>query len=148
MQRRQFLKTSCLGAACCLAGGSALLNACGTAAFYADHQLLDKRLAVDKSAFQYATKKGELRARNFVLVKPAAMPFPISVYRTAEAYTACLLRCTHQACEVEVQGNRYACPCHGSEFDVHGTVLNGPAELPLQTFKIEEDEQRIYILLA
>ncbi|MBK8966203.1 MAG: Rieske (2Fe-2S) protein [Saprospiraceae bacterium] len=148
MQRRQFLKTTCFGAACCFAGGSLLLNACGTAVYYAEHQVAGKRLVLKKSAFRYTTKKGELRERNFVLVRPAGLGFPISVFRGPSGYSACLLRCTHQACEVEVQGSRYACPCHGSEFDVQGAVLQGPAEQALLTYKIEEDAQHIYILLA
>jgi cytochrome b6-f complex iron-sulfur subunit len=148
MKRRQFIKTSCLGVVGCIGGGSLLLSACGTAAYYAKFQLAEKRLSVAKTEFQYTTKKGDLRERNFVLLKPPGVAFPISLYRSPEGYTACLMRCTHQACEVEVQGSRYACPCHGSEFDVQGTVLNGPADQPLQTFKIEEDAQYVYILLA
>lgn len=136
-----------MGAACCVAGGSALLQGCGTAVYYAEYQLTGKRLAVEKSAFQYTTKKGELHERMFVLVKPTGAAFPISLYRTPEGYTACLMRCSHQACEVEVQGSRYACPCHGSEFDIYGTALNGPADQPLQTFKLEENETQIFILL-
>lgn len=125
-----------------------LLQACGTAAYYAKFTLAEKRIAVLKSEFQYSTKKGELRERSTVLVKPDGAPFPIALHHQPEGYTACLMRCTHQACEVEIQGERYACPCHGSEFDVQGQVLKGPAEKSLQTFKTEEDEQHVFILLA
>ncbi len=125
-----------------------LLNACSTAVHYAKFSLLEKRIAVDKNEFQFSTKKGELRERAVVLVKANALPFPIALRRNPDGYTACLLRCTHQACEVEVQGDHYACPCHGSEFDVQGRVLQGPADAPLQTFKTEENEQHVFILLA
>lgn len=145
MQRRQFLKTSCL-IGC--TSGSILLSACSSANYYAKYLLAEKRVRIARSEFSFVTKKGEARERDFVLVKPDNFPFPIALYRTAGGYSACLMRCTHQSCEVEVQGSRYACPCHGSEFDVQGKVLQGPAEQPLQSFKTEEDEQYIYILLG
>lgn len=36
--------------------------------------------------------------------------------------------CTHQGCLVNsVQGGRIQCPCHGSQFNLDGTVARGPA---------------------
>ncbi|MBL7776004.1 MAG: Rieske (2Fe-2S) protein [Saprospiraceae bacterium] len=143
MQRRTFIKTTGM---CCL--GGLLVQACGTAAYYAQFSRLEKRLAVPKSEFRFLNKKGETVERSYVLLKPDGAAFPIALFRQPDGYTACLLRCTHQGCEVEVQGDRYACPCHGSEFSTKGAVLTGPAEQPLQTFQIEEDDARIYILLV
>jgi nitrite reductase/ring-hydroxylating ferredoxin subunit len=40
--------------------------------------------------------------------------------------------CTHQGCTVaEVAGGTINCPCHGSKFNLDGSVANGPAASPL-----------------
>jgi len=43
------------------------------------------------------------------------------------------LRCTHLGCLLRFNGaeRSWDCPCHGSRFDVDGTVLEGPAVRPL-----------------
>lgn len=146
MDRRDFIVTGCqAGLGLCL---TALLGeSCGSAAYFAQATVDGQKLAVRKSEFQYL-KKDETRERNYVMVKTTGAEFPICLYKKGAVYTACLLKCTHQGCEVEVQGSRYVCPCHGSEFDPNGTVLGGPADRPLKTFKTTEDENHIYIWLA
>ena len=44
------------------------------------------------------------------------------------------LRCTHLGCLVRFNSaeRSWDCPCHGSRFDVDGTVLEGPATRPLE----------------
>jgi Rieske Fe-S protein len=40
--------------------------------------------------------------------------------------------CTHAGCHVaDVTGGKIVCPCHGSEFNLDGTVARGPATKPL-----------------
>jgi glycine/D-amino acid oxidase-like deaminating enzyme/nitrite reductase/ring-hydroxylating ferredoxin subunit len=57
------------------------------------------------------------------------------VYRDdAGALHAVSLRCTHMGCLVRFNAAEHSwdCPCHGSRFDVDGSVLEGPAVKPLE----------------
>jgi Rieske Fe-S protein len=46
--------------------------------------------------------------------------------------------CTHQGCTVgEVSGGTINCPCHGSKFNLDGSVANGPATSPLPKMEIK-----------
>ena len=46
------------------------------------------------------------------------------------------LACTHAGCTVKYETAlaEFHCPCHGSVFAGNGTVLNGPANKPLNKF--------------
>jgi cytochrome b6-f complex iron-sulfur subunit len=86
--------------------------------------------------------------RQFVALKIEKVSFPIVLYRMSDdAYSALYLKCTHQGCEVRPNDQLLACPCHGSEFDRQGKVLEGPAEKPLKKFPVETDAENIYITL-
>jgi len=55
--------------------------------------------------------------------------------------------CTHLGCGyrwVEAQ-QRFACPCHGSFFDINGTVLAGPAPRPLDTLMTRVENNRLLV---
>ena len=45
--------------------------------------------------------------------------------------------CTHMGCLVGWNGSEHSwdCPCHGSRFEIDGTVIGGPAESPLEKIK-------------
>lgn len=45
--------------------------------------------------------------------------------------------CTHMGCVIEpysIVSNTSVCPCHGSEFDIHGQVVHGPAVTGLNNY--------------
>ena len=146
MERRKFIKTCCYSAIGIPLGG-ALLQSCG-AIYYANSTHEADKLVVARSEF-LKVKKNKQTSRNFVLLKTANLGFPICLHKTNEnSYTASLLKCTHNGCELNVGGGIYSCPCHGSEFSVAGKVLEGPADRDLQTFKTETDNENIYIYLS
>jgi Rieske Fe-S protein len=57
----------------------------------------------------------------------------------ANSFTALDPVCTHKGCELIKRKNFLECPCHGSEFDLAGKVLKGPAEIPLGGYRTEFD---------
>jgi cytochrome b6-f complex iron-sulfur subunit len=56
----------------------------------------------------------------------------------SDTYAALEKRCTHDGCTVvyELSTNTFPCPCHGSVFSATGTVLQGPAVLPLKVYPV------------
>lgn len=54
------------------------------------------------------------------------------VRRSATAYRALSMQCTHMGCPINTPVNGImTCPCHGSQFDLAGAVRHGPAQFPL-----------------
>jgi Rieske Fe-S protein len=62
----------------------------------------------------------------------------IAVTRTGtDTVVAVSRRCTHQGCTIALPatpGATLNCPCHGSRFTINGTVVQGPAQNPLQSY--------------
>lgn len=59
------------------------------------------------------------------------------VRRTETDYIALSMLCTHQACSVDRRvstGGPINCGCHGSQFNLDGTVKKGPAPQPLKSY--------------
>ncbi|MFL6674639.1 MAG: FAD-dependent oxidoreductase [Massilia sp.] len=64
----------------------------------------------------------------------------LAVYRAESGELHVLsAACTHLDCVVHWNGaeRSWDCPCHGSRFDVHGTVLHGPAARALEQVELE-----------
>jgi len=55
--------------------------------------------------------------------------------------------CTHLGCTVgwNQEQKRFVCPCHGSQYDGQGRVVNGPAKrpLPLVTVVVKQNQIRL-----
>ncbi|GAB4572253.1 MAG: Rieske (2Fe-2S) protein [Anaerolineae bacterium] len=68
-----------------------------------------------------------VNAGRFYLVRLADGGF-IALYR----------RCTHLGCAVpwDQEQGRFVCPCHASEFETDGEVVNPPAPRPLDRFAV------------
>ncbi len=69
----------------------------------------------------------------------------LAVYRNANGQLGALSpTCTHLGCLVHwnTTEKSWDCPCHGSRFDPHGRVLNGPAVTALQARVIPQTGER------
>jgi Rieske Fe-S protein len=69
----------------------------------------------------------------------------VLVYRSGTDSAVCFsATCTHEGCQVQPDGERLACPCHGSMFDAKtGKVLAGPAPRPLPKIAVQVDNGAI-----
>ncbi|MEQ9438436.1 MAG: Rieske 2Fe-2S domain-containing protein [Cyclobacteriaceae bacterium] len=144
MNRKLFLKV--VGGSCLTFTGASMLAGCSTA-HSVSATVQDDKLIVSKNEF-IEIKKDEERIRDVVLVRTPSLAFPIAVYGAAQqAYRALWMKCTHKGCELNARPDYLACPCHGSEFDAQGQVINGPAESNLKTLAITTDHENIYIYL-
>jgi Rieske Fe-S protein len=87
-----------------------------------------RRVTADtRASLKAGTVKDYRKAGGFYLVADGA-----GIY----ALTAI---CTHNGCKVVAEaGQGFGCPCHDSEYDLQGNVLQGPAKLPLKHFEVTE----------
>lgn len=58
--------------------------------------------------------------------------------------------CTHRGCDVRwsKEAGHIVCPCHGSEYDLHGGNLVGPATQPLRQYTVKDQGSALLILLG
>lgn len=145
MDRKEFIKTC--GLACL--GGTAfgmLVESCASVNHYAQATVTDKLITVKKTEFTKMVK-GKPVEIYYVIVKTEKLPFPVYLRKGDGTYTALLMKCTHQGCELQAHGSYLVCPCHGSEFSDHGEVQNPPADQNLLSYKTSSDNENIYIHL-
>ncbi|MFH1420031.1 MAG: Rieske 2Fe-2S domain-containing protein [Planctomycetota bacterium] len=55
-------------------------------------------------------------------------------------------KCTHAGCNVEFQGERIFCHCHGGTYDLNGKNIAGPPPRPLTELTVVEDEGQLFVL--
>ena len=58
--------------------------------------------------------------------------------------------CTHLGCIVEFkpEDRIFKCNCHGSQFDLSGKNIAGPAPSPLKPFRVELKDDNIFVSQA
>jgi cytochrome b6-f complex iron-sulfur subunit len=59
--------------------------------------------------------------------------------------------CTHLGCRIKkAEEGKFICPCHGSEFNIKGEAIKGPASKPLKllSYKFTSDKKQIKIINA
>jgi Rieske Fe-S protein len=70
----------------------------------------------------------------------------LAVLKMEGEISAVSLTCTHLGCTVSLSDGNFACPCHGSVFDINGDVLKGPAVKSLKkyAFNIENNDLVVF----
>jgi len=72
------------------------------------------------------------------------------IQHSPTSYTAFDMHCTHLSCPYAWTGGPsasavFACPCHGSIFAKDGSVLNGPAFIPLHKRAVRVQGADIFV---
>ena len=142
MDRRKFIRTSCVSCLSATLFSSAVLTAC-TPTQYISGTLEKDGLIIEKEQFKLGNQGSY---SSFVIVRNENLLFPICVYRFSdEDYSAIWLKCAHMGAEVNVVGDMLQCPAHGSEYTNRGVVTNGPATSNLRTFPVVVRGNELFI---
>lgn len=76
----------------------------------------------------------------------------ILVHTSTGQYRAFNARCTHLGCVVQYSTADgppgFTCNCHGSEFDITGKNIDGPAPRPLVPYRVIVRESSIFVTKA
>lgn len=104
--------------------------------------------------YKYLTPK--VKKDNYISVPLSSLPYK-GAYLIKDKHTGIIkddngikvfsISCTHLGCVLNVESDKFICPCHGSIFDLSGNVLKGPALKPLKQleYKIEKENIIVYI---
>jgi cytochrome b6-f complex iron-sulfur subunit len=100
----------------------------------------------------------KLTINHFELLKQKVHVFPFNknksisfienyiIINKKETTTVLSAHCTHLGCIInQTENDRLVCPCHGSEYDLEGNVVKGPAYQNLEIIpsEIMDDGQHI-----
>jgi len=72
----------------------------------------------------------------------------IIVHTSSGQFKAFFARCTHLGCVVKFQSEGaqgFHCNCHGSDFDLNGKNLSGPAPKPLTALKVTVQQASLIV---
>lgn len=134
--RRRFLHASAL-----TAGSAALLTACGGG----ESAEADGPVLAEGGSWTEVMPLQELAvgASTTASVGQTQLLLHRSHENTVHAFSAI---CTHEGCAVGTEPDRFACPCHGSIYNLQtGAAEGGPARKPLTRYPAEISGETIQV---
>jgi Rieske Fe-S protein len=143
--RRHFLGSTALVVLPVLCGGGCATNG-------PEVTIVDLPPVVNQSIVIPFDEFPELKSAGGSIVgKTTGYANPIVIARVRDEMFAALdAICTHMRCTVAYNALNITldCPCHGSTYEVDGTVIGGPAPRALRTFATRADATAVTITLA
>ena len=147
--RRDFLRTSC-SAATLLTLGWALSGCDSSSMTEVEQPAEDGGITIEGNTITLDLTGSEAgvvaEAGGFLLLSSA---HTIILNPSGDAIRAFTSICTHQGCDVNsFRNGTIVCPCHGSQYDTNGEVVQGPAPNPLREFDVVRDGDIVTITKA
>lgn len=138
MERRDFLKQSCMACLAFAGAGAVLsLQGCSTLAVV--------KVEGEKNA-PITVPLASIGPDGLAIVRGRSLRNDILVVRNAEGkYHALLMRCSHQDQPLTATRTGLHCASHGSAFDLQGNVLTAPADRNLTRFATTEVDGQLTI---
>lgn len=129
MERRKFFRDFAVGGSLLLSAPM-IFNSCADDPAEGDPINDPSGITVDLNDAAFA---------NLKTVGGFAYKGDIIIIRTSNSvYIALSKVCTHQGCTVTYNSsnNNLPCPCHGSLYNINGSVINGPAPNALKNYNV------------
>lgn len=141
MERRKFIKSGC--SACIAFGSGILLSSIASCS---------PKLSVTKVTeknMKFSISEGDLATSGVKLVVVKNFDYDVFIKKNPDnSYLALAMLCTHAGHPLIKTGGTFYCSQHGSEFDINGNVLKGPAERHLVHLPIVNNNGTLEITLV
>ncbi|MEI8112514.1 MAG: Rieske 2Fe-2S domain-containing protein [Bacteroidia bacterium] len=129
MDRKEFFSKALFGGGA-LFLAPAILSSCAKANVDPGSMNPTFPLVIDLNASAYSSLKtvgGYTYNGNVIIIRA-----------NQSSYIALSSVCTHQGCTVgySSSANMIVCPCHGAQYNTGGSVLRGPAQQSLTSYKV------------
>ena len=135
LSRRDFIKRSAVGV---IAGG-AMLSTINLEAFTRSQAA---KAVFSKSGDDLVVKISDNAALTKVGGNVKVNDELMLIRKSETEFLAVKTICTHKGCDVELEADKFVCPCHGSEYTLDGKVTQGPAKDNLKTFETIFDSDK------
>ncbi len=108
--------------------------------------LIPPPVALDEQSRVVVASVGELKPNSAKFFRFLDKPAVLVRLQSGE-YEALSAKCTHLGCTVDFDRTKdfFFCNCHGSQFDINGKVLKGPATKPLPQYLVSVADNNIYV---
>lgn len=134
LSRRDFIKKSAIG----IVIGGSVLSSFSLEAFAKAPAARSVKITADEITVKLSENASLSKAGGTVKVNDEIM----LIRKSDTEFIAIKTICTHKGCDVELEGDKFICPCHGSEFSLDGKVQTGPAKTDLKTYATTFDSEK------